>query len=428
MAVDNVTPLDTTTFSDILKLFYLGPIRDNLNSKTIALKRFTRKTIGGSGLSFEIPVRIGRNEGVGSIGQNGALPDPGRQRFDRVSITMKRHYARILFNGAVVAASRNADGAFAEAVDVEVEGVTEDIKNEWNRQIFGDGSGRLAQINGAPVGATYTLDNPGGFGNPGPGVQYMRPGMIVGVFNEITGAFRGSAEITALDATLQTITLSAAILGALNNEYFYRVSENTSGVVGSLRAGSWGAFNEIVGLAGAINNADLPAAAGGTSAYETILSAVNVWNSVVIGNGGIAIPLDLDMLQQMEDAVNQAGDGRPSIRLGSFGVLRSYLALLVNDKRYVNTLELDGGWTSLEYNQKPILPDKDATWGRLYAIDEAVWAIYQHSPIRWIDEDGSVIRRMENTHAFQAALMAFWELGCTQRNRNGVLVDLQDPL
>ena len=40
--VDAATGVDTTVFSAILKEFYIGPIRDNLNSKTVMLYRLAR--------------------------------------------------------------------------------------------------------------------------------------------------------------------------------------------------------------------------------------------------------------------------------------------------------------------------------------------------------------------------------------------------
>jgi len=431
VVVDTASPVDLAFFNAILKDYYIGPIRDVLNSKTILLKRLARDEENISGRQELIPINIARNEGIGFITDGAQLPNPGRQRFGDLAIPMKFGYGRILFTGPTVAASRNSDGAFARVVDTEIKGIVRDLKNEWNRILFGDGTGRIAQVTAIPAAAstTYTVNNPGGFANPGPGVQYLRPGMIVGLFNEVTGALRGSATINSVDALNQTITLSSVIAGGLVEDYFYRVSDDTAGVGSSLPAGSWGYFNEPTGLAGAITNVNLPGPSGTTRFYETIdASATAVWNAPVLGNSGVPVPLDLDILQAGEDAAGQAGDGRPTIWFGSFGLRRALMNLLLTERRFVNTTKLEGGWSALDWNDTPFVADKDMAWGRIYGIDEDVFAIYQMSPIFWVDDDGHILFRTQDKHSFQALLAAFWELGCHGRNRSVQIADITDPL
>lgn len=432
MAIEFATPITPALFDKLLKEFYLGPIRDVLNSKTILLKRFQRDEINVSGRNTRIPIRVGRNEGQGFISAGSRLPMPGRQRFEPIVIPMKYSYMRIFFDGTAVAASKNDAGAFARVADTEITGATIDLANEWNRVLFGNGTGRLAQIS-AHTGGTlvYTVTNPGGFSNVGPGVQYLRPNMIVGCFNETTDQFLGSATINSVDVPTGTVTLSSEILGvnpAVGTFYFYRVSDDTAGVPGSLPDGSWARFNEPVGLAGAVSNTGIPGPGGTTANYLTIdATATPVWQSPVIDNGGISIPLDLDVLQQAEDAADQAGDGMISLFITSYGLRRSLLNLLQANKRFFNTLELEGGFKALEYNGKAFVPDKDATWGRLYPLDEATWAMYQEAPTHWIDDDGHILFRDSNRDAFQAALRSFWEVATTARNRNVLVTDLLDP-
>ena len=421
MVVDTAQPQNLTTFDEILKDMYIGPIRDILNSKTVLLSRFDRDQENISGRNALIPIRVGRNEGQGAVADGARMPDPGRQRFDRVVVPMRYYYHRILFTGPTVAASRNSEGAFARVVDSEIRGAATDTKNEWNRYLHSNGTGRLAQI--AAIAATiYTVTNPGGFANPGPGIQYLRENMVVGCFDEISGAFKGSATITAVDVINDQITLSTGITGAAADDFFYRVSEDTAGVPGSLPAGSWGRFLEPTGLAAAVDEVDPP---GGAYMGIAVADTPN-WAAPVIDNNGTAIPLDLDLLQMAEDASDLSGDGKVTLWIHSHGIRRAYYNLLVSEKRYPNTMKLDGGWDALEFNGKPMVPDRDAIHGRIYGVDEDAFAIYQMSPIYWVDDDGHILHRLQDVHAFQAALAAFWELGCTGRNRSVQIQDLQD--
>lgn len=429
MAAIDVTPQNLTEYDRVLKDFYLAPIRDILNSKTILLNRLNRDQENISGRQALIPLNIGRNEGLGWVGDGAFIPDPDRQRFEDASIPMKWFYQRILFTGPTVAASRNSEGAFARVLDAEIRGAARDSKNAFNRTLFGDGSGRLAQIASVAT-AVYTVTNPGGFANVGPGIQYLRPNMLVCVFDEAGDTMRGTGVIVSVDVANDTITLAAAITGAVANDYFYRVSTNSGAAVAPSIAESHGRFNEPLGIAAAVSDADIPGPGGGTRDYLGIDRTATVpnWRSPVIANGGTPVALDLDVMQQAEDASDLAGDGQVTIWITTHGLRRAYLGLLQTDKRYVNTMQLDGGWTTLEYNGKPLVPDKHCTWGRMYGLDEDCFAMYQMSPIFWIDDDGHILHRLPDQHAFQASLAAFWELGCSAPNRSVLIDDLLDPV
>lgn len=428
MTIESSAPYTPALFDALLKDDYLGPIQDQLNSATIGLSIMRRVTQSTTGRLAKIPIRIGRNEGQNFIAAGAQLPDPKRQQFQTVEIRMKYDYMRIFFDGTTVAASRNDAGAFARILDTEITGATEDKAKEWNRIIYGDGSGRLCAVT-VIAGATYTVNNPGGFTNPGPGVMYMRVGMTVGLFNELTGAFRGSATIISVSPTAGTVTLSSAIVGAVVGDFFYRVSEDTAGVPGALPTGSWGRFNEPVGLAGAVDDEDIPADGLTTRGYQNLrVGTVPVWAATVLDNGGVAIPLDLDILQQAENAAEQAGQGKISVWLTTYGLQRALLNLLQANRRYVNTMELKGGFEALEYNRKAFIPDVDCTFGRIYGLDKDTWAIYQHAPVHWVDDDGHILHRDMDRDSFFATMRAIFEIGCTSRNRNVVIQDLQDPV
>lgn len=429
MTIETATPITPAIYDVLLKDDYLGPIQDQLNSATIGLSLLRRETQSTTGRQALIPIRTGRNQGSNWIGAGARLPTPKRQRFNTISVRMKYYYMRILFDGLTVAASRNDAGAFARVLDTEVTGASEDTGKRWNRVIYGNGSGRLATITSVVGAPTYGVNNPGGFANPGNGCQYMADtDMTVGCFNELTNQFRGSATVTGFNPGAQTVTLSNVIVGATIGDFFYLVSDDTAGVPGSLPTESWGRFNEPTGLAGAIDDEDIPGPSLGTRGYQGLtVAAEPVWTSTVIDNGGVAIPLDLDILQEAENASEQAGQGKISNWLTSYNLERALLNLLQANRRYVNTMELKGGFEALEYNNKAFIKDVDMTAGRIYGIDRDCWAMYQHAPIHWVDDDGHILHRDNDRDCFFATMRAIWELGCTSRNRNVCIQDLQDP-
>lgn len=443
MLSSGVTPSLTNFGSVVLKEFYLGPIRDVLNSKTVLLRLISRNEDSISGKYGVVPLRTSRNEGLGFVQEEGYLPDPGTQGYSKALVPMKWGYARIKFTGQVLQASRNDRGAFAEAADTEIMGAIEDFKHELNRMMFGNGSGRLCSISSTntynAATTTQTVINPGGFTNPGNGTQYLRVGMIVAIIREGTGIVY-SGTITAVNASAGTVTIAGAAnavqTAAVAGDFIHRASRTglTLGATTDYPHTSRG--NEPMGLAGigGDTDADTPIwfnYAGGTANTLQGISASGnpAWQAPVIGNASAADPLDLTVMQQMIDLMDRFGDRVPGAALCSHGQRRVYLEQLVPDKQFVNTLEMDGGFRAITYNEIPIIPDKDCTPGRMYWIDFDPLSIYRMSDFFWIDHDGSVLFRVAggDKDSYQATLAAYMELATSDRHCIGKIQGLAEP-
>ena len=121
-----------------------------------------------------------------------------------------------------------------------------------------------------------------------------------------------------------------------------------------------------------------------------------------------------------------AGDGTVSLWMTSHGIRRQYAALLTANKRFVNTMELPGGFKALTYNDIPVVVDKDCQRGRIYGLDlDAIEMAYEND-YNWLDKDGSVLHRLADHDAYQATLFRYAELICRARNRLCLVRDIQD--
>ena len=61
----------TGTFGSILKEFYLGPIQEQLNNEAHVLELFEKVTVDWNGKYAVLPIRTGRNTGVGFRTESG---------------------------------------------------------------------------------------------------------------------------------------------------------------------------------------------------------------------------------------------------------------------------------------------------------------------------------------------------------------------
>ena len=140
------------TFSSLLQRFYKGPITDQLNNEIFILKYFMKQKFGWQGESVILPVRLGRNTGVGTRGEGAALPVAGRQQTANLTVNATFTYGRFEVTGPLMAsAAKGGSHAFAAAMTDEMEGLTRDIKDLCDR---------LAVSGGRVVGFINTKTNP----------------------------------------------------------------------------------------------------------------------------------------------------------------------------------------------------------------------------------------------------------------------------
>ena len=154
----------------------------------------------------------------------------------------------------------------------------------------------------------------------------------------------------------------------------------------------------------------------------------DVWfRANVLANGGTNRALTLDLLQQSSDEAEKKG-GRISIIVATYELRRKYADLLVADKRFVNKLSLDGGFSALEYSAGgepiPFVVDRHSRDNMIFFIDESTLALYRASDFDWMDSDGNILSRVSGRDAYEATLFIYQNLGVTAPNRNTVLRDV----
>lgn len=391
--------LDLTAFDAILKEFYIGPIRKQIIDKQILLTRVQRfsDTIDVSGRRAIVPILLGYSEGVGARGDNKALPGAQQTRTIDAIVTVKHNYGRIEITGPTIRASRNDAGAFSRAVDFEVQNMVEGLRKDLNRQLHNDGTGKLAQVNGAVVGLVITVDNPG--------TLYFKKNMKLEIFDSAFTVQRtGVAQITAVDATASTITVDVVPTGTVDNDFIVREGAKDL---------------EIQGLRGIIDDGTVLATLQGiTSATDP------EWKAAVDDNSGVLRSLTLPLMQSsFSKAEEQAGV--PTLMVTTFNIRDVFSGLLTTEKRFVNTLTLQGGFEALTFNNRPLVPDDQARPNLIYFINEAHMAIHQLGDPDWLQEDGHILKFVTGFDKWEAVLVWSSELATSRRNAHALLADVQ---
>jgi hypothetical protein len=189
---------------------------------------------------------------------------------------------------------------------------------------------------------------------------------------------------------------------------------------------------QLMGIRGVIDTANPPLLVAGLQGIST--TAGNAyWKAQVFANSGTLRALSLPLMQRPLSKIARNSDFDESdvqFLMSNTGVRDKYIDLVLADKRSVNTMTLDGGQESVEFNGKPIIIDPQCRENVLYYINPKTMNVLTSSDgIVWADfEDGQMFQKKPGSgtyyDAYQAFLVMYGELACSARNGNGLLADI----
>lgn len=163
-------PQTINSFQAFLKEEYLSSWVDQLNSMTTTFKLMRRKLVSFGGKKMIIPIRTGRNPGVGAVptsntaafGGTGAgglstLITAGQQGIQQSFVVPRMEQAAIEVAQDAIDMSAGDRAAFYNVIDFEMMGVVQDAPEDMDRQMYGNGNGTLTFITDAATSATHTV-------------------------------------------------------------------------------------------------------------------------------------------------------------------------------------------------------------------------------------------------------------------------------
>lgn len=400
-------------FDQALKIDYLPVVREQLNNDSYLLTKIQRNERDVSGKQWQMTAHYKRNTGVGAGSETG-LPTAGQQAYANPYGVVKYNRGRIQVSGPVLAASRDDKGAMVRALDSEIKGVTTDLKQELNYQLHNDGTAVRALINGDPgTDSTTTVDNPG--------TRYLYEGLPIDILDPATGDITTSGTgQTVLSITDDVnFELSAAHnADVADNDWIIRTGARVVGG-GSLAANP---SYEMMGLKGIIDDATYV-----TTLHNLSRSSYSWWKSATFSgddNSGTLRDLSLELMQAGVSAVEKEGEVVDLI-LCDHALRDAYAALVVADKRFVNTMKLDGGFSALEFNGIPLVADIDMPANTMFFINTASLQLMQMGDWNWMDRDGAVLSRVADADAYEAVIYWYADLACSKPKANAFLRDIQ---
>lgn len=408
-----------TTADAALKNFYLDPVREQINQKNVLLEYVSKGKVDVEGRYAVLALHTRRNSSVGSRADGNYLPGTtidgattaiGQQGYAEQRVPLKQLFGRIQIDERVLKAARTNRGAFISVMNVETEGLAEDMKKDLNRQLFGDGEAAIARLANNGASATQTLHAD----TTRVQQRQLEVGMVVDVgINTNADSIGASLTITAVSfATLPgTVTFSASVTSTAAAEFIYRAGVGAGGDVSGVEVTG---LQSIADSTGTLFNVD-PTTDPRWSAYE---------------KGSIGALTD-DALIAASQEVNYNSGENLDLFLTTNGVVRSYAASLAVQKRFANTLDLKGGFKGLSVGagnaEIGLTDDKDCPSGFVFGVNSKHLMMHVAGDWEWMDLDGAIWSRQANKPSYEATLFRFHELTTDRRNSLAKLSGVTDP-
>lgn len=303
-------------------------------------------------------------------------------------------------------------------MDDEVRGATRDMKRAFNRQLLSPGYDWLGFWTSADDTSGTVVDDARGndfnhLGNGTTRCDVLDSSASYAVIGDSIVVTRGAASASPVGTS---VTWTGTVSGSGDGDVL--VMEDT--VVG-------GVGYSMMGIDGIIDNGDPALLSGGL--HGLAVATYPWWTAQVTSNGGTNRTLTLALMQTplSQISVNsEYDDSDVKFLLGNVFIRDKYEQLLIADRRHVNTLELDGGFTGLDYSGKPFIVDPQCKRNTIFYITPETMKIFRNADFDWIEMGGDVLHQRENKDAFFATMYHYGDLACVARNGNGVLKDVTD--
>jgi len=386
-----------STIGEVLKIDYLPKIEEMVNNGCnyfiMKLMAGTEEMPGG-GKNFSIPHHFGRNSGVGAGTETGALPTAGNQAYKASTGNVAYVHGRLQVSNASIQASKKDATTYVKEMSAEVKGLQTDLQNYRKRAFMGDGTGKLATLAANTTTNVLVVDN----------VRNFFTNQIIDIILLNATVDTAARTITAIDYDAKTITISGAAVTTLATSYIV----NT----GTLNLDPQG-LGSIISKTSTLQGLDV-------ATYPW-------WVSTIMGNSGTAIAITEARIRALIDRIDIVSGKKVDWLATTHGVRASYEALLTSLKRYTNPMQLDGGYTALEFDGLPLIVDR-------YKDDNTIWGgnfdnmdIYQTAKLQFMEEDGSMFNRIANSPAYEATCFLYETLICDDRRAYGSLEDITVP-
>jgi hypothetical protein len=397
-----------TEISKYLKTVYTDKINQEYNLNYKLLSKFEDATEDAEWLGSSVVELAEFSQGGGAMFStpSNKFPTDKPVKADQFVIDTKYLYVPFGMTADAIKRGMRGAGAFATLMDRSMTGKLEASKQVKNRSLFGDGTGILAQVNGAVAASvTVTLDNPGNWTSTFGGSRYLRDGDIIAFTDGTTISAVGT--VSGSPPSESTITMAAPVTLA-DNLFVVRALSPTITTIGETNLNA-----EPLGLK----------ALAGTAADLGVLHGLSRTTYPQLVTRVVSTPAAMSesMLQGLVDYTSQQSGKsidafvcHPEVRssyVAATATLQRFLGSGVRDMNSGSANDPFGG--KQKYGDTKFQEEADAPYGVLFGLNWESFRVYYYERGKWEERDGAVLRmNPDGPHEFKAIWYQWYQTHC----------------
>ena len=272
-----------------------------------------------------------------------------------------------------------------------MEGLIKSSRFNFGKMLFGDGSGKISQVDGIIAGRII-VDK----------IANFMEGMIIDFRDQDGNLISGATgrKVLTVDRDGLAITVSGEALTA------------TTVPNGSIITVQGSYKNELTGLA-ALFDYEAETLYGLNKSENTWLTPYTNYD---IGS------ITEMKLQTALDAIEERSGSAVNFIVCSWGVRRALQKLFASSRQSFDTMELAGGFKAMSYNGIPIVADRFCPAGTMYLLNTDDFTLHQLCDWQWLTgDDGKVLKQVAGKPVYTATLVKYADLICARPNGQGMI-------
>lgn len=390
-------------------------IQNAINTATPFLEKITQ-TLTLSGRKGIFPVSFGVNEGVYARADKGTF---GQSQVDRPSLAevhAKFIYALFDISGPTMSATRDAPGAFEEALSLSLENTITGLRLDLARQVLGDGTGKIALVQSRTDGDTIVVDSPFGLTD----YKSNRP---------VKNMIRANMPLDVLKASDQTNYADSLAVSAVTHATSGTTIDFTAGTVNA--SATDGDFVTRAGNYGYEMEGFFKAVATSGSYLNITRSGLPGWQGVLVDaadGGATAVPLSPDHLRDTVDSIMETSGEMPGFIVCNYKQRRNVYNLFAPQIRRA-PMVLPAGLreNTLEFDDMPVMVERFFPPEHIGFVNPRFWAHAIDKDVEWIAGlNGTVLHFQRTSDQFTAVLRTYRNLACRYPATNGFIYGLEE--
>jgi hypothetical protein len=392
---------------------YQPGVREELNNANVLLAQVEKNERDVEGRRAVLSLHVTRNSGVGARLEGGIKPTAGNQGYAEERVPLKTNMAVVTFTQEVILQTKTDKGSFVRAVDSELTRAKDDLKRDVNRQLWGTTDGVIATAGTTTASTTVQL----AAATPLSAMRELEVGMYIDLGTVAAPqTVASNRQITAVDSVNKTITISGAAVTTTSSHKVFRTGLNATSSANNVELTG---VQSIVATSGTLFNVDpatYPVWATPTASFNT--------------SGG---SISENAVTKVQDNIAIASGQEADLIISSYGVRRAYATLLTTNKRFVNTVDLKGGFKGLDVSNggspTALVVDRDCPDGTMWLLNTSHLFEYQASDWEFQNDDGSILARQTgagSSLSYEGTIYKRHEFTTDMRNAHGALTGLTE--